>query len=318
MPEKENQSENIEWLRNHGVSVTTPNSRKLEDELLAQVQDLSIETKQSNDTYSFKYALIPANITTPSEQKIVSIPKRFLSLKKDLLSILLAPHFASGSTDKHSLRKTLEQNTLAQNLPQNINLENIVEKNLGGGGSVESFRCGNDEVGAFKKLEKNIRASKLAQVCGFENISFFGDVFVGRYVLKGDRMLNVDFLSEELEGERMMSWAIKARDENMRTIGTGGEATEEIIHEKEGEGYSWRQDGEEVEVTFSKESFDKKQVQVKFKRREVNVVIGKEIFAFNPLFSEINVDECSWSIVDGKLVLTLIKVNEDLTWTTLF
>ena len=40
-----------------------------------------------------------------------------------------------------------------------------------------------DEAGQLKKLPPNPRASGIAAMCGFENVPFAGDMFIGRVVV---------------------------------------------------------------------------------------------------------------------------------------
>ena len=55
-----------------------------------------------------------------------------------------------------------------------------------------------DEVGALKQLPRNSRAAALAARCGFGDVPFHGDMFIGRVRSSGDRRWNVDFGVEEL------------------------------------------------------------------------------------------------------------------------
>ncbi len=45
-----------------------------------------------------------------------------------------------------------------------------------------------DEAGKLKRLPVNSRAADIARVCGFENVLFYGDVYIGRYTL-GSRII---------------------------------------------------------------------------------------------------------------------------------
>jgi len=87
------------------------------------------------------------------------------------------------------------------------------------------------------------------------------------------------------------------------------------------ENYSWRDSNqEEMEVTFkySKDgdenaAFTKKDVKVNFPVNQTKPLVvsiaGKELLSAE-LFHGVQTDECTWSIVDKKLVVTLMKKQE--------
>jgi len=56
-----------------------------------------------------------------------------------------------------------------------------------------------DEAGQLKRLEPNERASQLARLCGFKNVSFVGDLFVGRTRVTAKGLEHIDFSLLELD-----------------------------------------------------------------------------------------------------------------------
>lgn len=77
---------------------------------------------------------------------------------------------------------------------QDVNISQRTIDQLSSSGSVEVFPIAQpvqensstkvsfylDEAGQLKRLQPNERASQLARLCGFKNVSFVGDLFVGR------------------------------------------------------------------------------------------------------------------------------------------
>lgn len=100
---------------------------------------------------------------------------------------------------------------------QDINISQRTIDQLSSAGSVEVFPIAQpvhendstkvsfylDEAGQLKRLQPNERASQLARLCGFKNVSFVGDLFVGRTrvtaAAKGGMIEHLDFLLSELD-----------------------------------------------------------------------------------------------------------------------
>merc|ERR1711865_323433 len=74
----------------------------------------------------------------------------------------------------------------------------------------------------------------------------------------------------------------------------------------EGVGYSWRDQGEEMEIILRvDESTTKKDVKIEFKRQEVRVT--KPVSLTLKLFETVDVDGCTWTMGKGQVVITLEK-----------
>lgn len=102
---------------------------------------------------------------------------------------------------------------------QDINISQRTIDQLSSAGSVEVFPIAQpvhengstkvsfylDEAGQLKRLQPNERASQLARLCGFKNVSFVGDLFVGRTrvtaAAKGGLIEHLDFLLYELDSD---------------------------------------------------------------------------------------------------------------------
>ena len=58
-----------------------------------------------------------------------------------------------------------------------------------------------DEVGLLKGLPPNPRANALARSCGFDGVSFYGDMYAGSIQAEPSPMVNVDFTVAELDSD---------------------------------------------------------------------------------------------------------------------
>lgn len=84
------------------------------------------------------------------------------------------------------------------------------------------------------------------------------------------------------------------------------------------EKYSWiDESSEEVEVKFKcAEAFAKKDVSVRFMKDKMTVKVKDDVLFDEKLYRAIEASECSWSIVDKTLVVTLSKKDETV-WSAL-
>jgi len=195
------------------------------------------------------------------------------------------------------------------------------------GGSTETFRLSDtvqiylDEIGALKKLPQNSRAASLAARCGYgSGVAFCGDIYVARFM--GEENRNLSFTLDDMAPEA--AWLKTACQENMAAQAndgrSGGMSAEDMATQGgEGDGYSWKQDGEEVEVTVKiPEGTRGKEIKVEFKPETVWVkIISKDFQILLPLFAKVSTDDCTWSVVDGGLVITMEKAQTGETWPAL-
>ena len=194
------------------------------------------------------------------------------------------------------------------------------------GGAVETFRLADgvslylDAVGALKDLPPNPRAVSLAKMCGYGDVPLFGDMFVGRF----SENINVDMTVDDLNPDK--PWLKAAELQNLShqqdesRYRSGGMTAEEMSFKGgDGDGYTWSQTPQELEVSvILPESTRAKQCRVTFGRRklEIEVVNGKHII-FDPLYGEIQTDGSMWTISDGNLVISLEKARENEVWPML-
>mmetsp|Transcript_66268 Transcript_66268/g.194361 ORF Transcript_66268/g.194361 Transcript_66268/m.194361 type:complete len:316 (+) Transcript_66268:96-1043(+) len=300
-PEEDSQTpeERLAWLRARGVTVEMP----------GEVSGPEV----SGDGRTFVFVKIPVDDSEDIEER--SGP----ACVGDALPALLSKEFAGCGLSDDELRAHAAGQTVDIKV-----LRLIMEK-----GSCEHFRlavptaengreavCAYiDESSSWKGLPRNARASALASQCGFPgSCEFYGDVFVGRQKWSGEGLVhNIDLKVAELDPSSL--WIRRAVPENLEFQ----KATQREEHEKaqatlsdapasgEGEGYTWKDEGEELEVIVQVPAGTaKKDVKVEFKRQEVK--FSKPVALSLKLFKQVEVDGCNWSMgKDGQVVLTLEK-----------
>lgn len=99
-------------------------------------------------------------------------------------------------------------------------------------------------------------------------------------------------------------------------------ALQDIMNKEPGGGdtqnYSWRDESsEEVEIKFKNlGTFTKKDVNITFKASSLKVSIKGTVVFDDMLYKAIAKEECSWSIIDSTLIITLMK-REEASWSAL-
>lgn len=294
--------ERMAWLRARGVTIEEPGQRS---------------SPAATGSGSFCYVKIPADENAPCEQE--SGPHSM----GDALPALLGPRFAGCSLSDEELS--------VQAMASGQSVDAKVLRSLMMSGRAESFRLAVptdangregvyayiDEASAMKGLPKNERASALARHCGFPAAcEFRGDVYIGRQKWRdGGLVENVDFKLGELESG--CAWMRRAITENLEhqkatrpeehDAAQAGGYPEDKPASGVGDGYTWKDEGEELEIILEcPEGTSKKDVKIEFKRQEVRVVKPKSLSL--KLFKAVEVDGCSWTMgKPGQIVITLEK-----------
>ena len=243
----------------------------------------------------------------------------------DQLKKLLAPVFSKGLVDAEALKHSNLVN-LTQQTGDDSLLDKVTPAALAGmGGEAEVFRLSDtvqtylDEIGALKKLPPNPRAARLAAQCGYgTGVSFHGDMYVGRLV----ENRNTSFPLDDMDPAA--PWLQSAAEENLRHQAgdgrVGGMSAEELATQGgAGDGYTWKQDNEEVEVTVPMPSGTRgKEIEVKFKPTTVKITAAtKHVELSLDLYTNVSTDDCTWSLSDDNLVLTMEKARGGETWPAL-
>jgi len=266
----------------------------------------------------FKYVRIPADDSLSCEERTAA------KSAGDALPLVLGPEFAgdAGVTDAQLMAQAAQMGqavsadamraVMAKGGAETFRL--AVPTDANGREAVYAYL---DEASALKGLPKNERASALAQRCGFPaSCVFCGDIFVGRQKWhKGGKVENIDFNLHDLETSAL--WARRAEVENLEF--QKETQPEEHARAQEGagpsapasgtgDGYTWRDENDELEVVVQvNKGTGKKDVKVEFRKQEVRVT--KPVSLSLKLFKPVDVDGCNWTLGDGTIILTLEKAS---------
>lgn len=93
----------------------------------------------------------------------------------------------------------------------------------------------------------------------------------------------------------------------------------EMPEEEDPSGYSWNQNGEEIQVSFKlSEKATKKDIKVAFKASSIEVLAHGEKLLDGNLDGKVEVDECTWCLAQGGSELQVMLTKKDeAKWKTL-
>lgn len=301
-PEEElSNEERLAWLRARGVVVEEPEGRR----------------PVASGGATFKFVKIPMDESLVCEERTAT-----KSAGDELLAVLGLEFASNADVSDEALTAMAAQ--MGQSVG-NEAMRAVLRK-----GGAETFRLASpttdngheavyaylDEASALKGLPKNVRASALALQCGFPaSCELKGDIFIGRHKYVGGLVENIDFTLAELEPGSL--WLRRAPKENLEFQ----KETQAENHAKAqegaapdapasgaGDGYTWRDEDDELEVEVQIEKgTSKKDVKVQFLKQEVRMT--KPVTLSLKLFKQVDVDGCNWTMGDGKVVLTLGKAT---------
>ena len=322
----EEQAASLQWLRDRGIEVETPEDRTRARAIAASMTKLK---STDQNTRTFTYVHIPADATVQM-QEIQGVVYSDARGKGDQLLTILKSCFSTGTVDADALRRVAQSTHLGTQESGEV-LSKVTPASIASdGGAVETFRLADgmnlylDAVSALKSLPPNTRAAQLARQCGYGEVPLFGDMFVGR--LNSDSQRNVSFTLKEMAPDQ--PWLKEAVKQNLQKQAreapyrSGGMTADELNAKGgQGEGYSWKQTTEDVEVSVPLPSGTRgKQCKVKFGNRslkiDVNVDTGVKL-NFTNLYGKVHADECVWTISDGVLVVTMEKAKTKEVWPSL-
>lgn len=352
--------------RTESIFANMENSRPLS--IVEQVQRLSIGTGSDGDGINFVF--IPHD--TSRDITTLTLPNRLveaLGPTGDVLPTYVKSYFADGKPIDGALLQdqALKQNLIGGDLDKfasaaaaetgedslaTTKLTPSALASATASGSVETFPLVRpsstnhnqgvyiylDEVGQLKKLPNNLRASSLAQKCGYYPApNFYGDVFVGRVSSK-PVLHNIDIKREDIL-DTTKEWMVRATHENVEwqkalneVTGRTGESqpnhagTEGVAVHVQGNmcSYSWMQNDEEVEIIISLKKkvedgmkVDKTSIKVDFQPRKVIVKCNNESILEVQLYSKLDVDGCTWTLDKESLVITCEKASQGEIWPRL-
>lgn len=106
--------------------------------------------------------------------------------------------------------------------------------------------------------------------------------------------------------------------------GKGGKGKEQLGDENDGaekdeNGYSWSQQGDEVQITFKlPKAATKQDVKVAFKLKTISVAASGESLLDGALMGEVDVDDCNWCLASGGSELqVMLTKKKEASWKSL-
>ena len=293
----------------------------------------------------FHYVYIPCDGSQIEERFF----KGECQLESDGFQEEIKSHFAAGNAivDQKMLKQQMTEH--AQKMGQSIeNMDDSVLQGLMNSTSIELFPAllpladtkfrgitvYIDNKGVSKNLQRNDRLTGIIQSAGYRDQIFYGDAFISSMFDDQDAWYRIDFRKSEFtsdaewikmalrqtsnkQGPQQFSNLLKpgagASSPAMQNLSIDGQGSNQDI---ETDTYIWRDvDKEEIEINF-KAACTKQEVKVNFKIDHLTVALkGEKVFDEKLLFKVIP-DECSWSVTDKKLCVTLMK-SEERTWSSL-
>ena len=298
---------------------------------------------------AFTYVFVPADTNQP----VAACTARTSGANGDVLPSLLKPRFASNvSLDQETVTRetaqSLKNMVVGGNTDGNLRAPTAdALQGLAVGGACERWPLSQlsdataatrtsvylyiDEIGALRALPRNARAEALAAAAGLAGVSIHGDAYVGRCTsARGDAdEANADFPLAHLAHDS--AWVAEARRNHMEAMmrGPGGGADEDALlnvgGDSEDGAYSWSQTDEDVEVRVLRGvpqgSGARKRIKVSYGKGGDALrvsVDGESIVSLEKLFAKVSPDDCSWSVVDGNvLVVTMEKRDAGKPWSEL-
>ncbi|CAJ1936273.1 unnamed protein product [Cylindrotheca closterium] len=324
--------ERMQWLRDRGILIETPEERKWQSEAEAT------KSSSSAPTETVSYVLVPADSNLPMQELTFESSQ---DVGGDGLLEHVKPTFAKDSKKVDlSLLQQPSPMQMGSSSPGNVSEDAL--KKVAQDGQVEIFNLVHptpsnkfvginiylDEIGLLKRLPLNNRASDFARDVGYNPPpQFYGDVFLGRVHRRGailirnisfvlnDTIPNADWLqqgaTQNLEYQMEMNQITGRQETQTEVAGSNGVASQEV-------GYTWTQTEEEVEVVAPLPNADikTKDIKIKFKPRQIEIYCqGEKRLSFE-IFEKVDVDGCTWTIdkVNGQssIVVTMEKMDEAL------
>ena len=333
-------AEKESWLRARGVEIESPEDRRKAAESKAKLAHPLDHVE--GVTRRVKYVKIPCDASNPFEQLEAILAH---DAHGDILPDVLAPRFAGGgSIDSNAAREQAVRQLGAKGLELSSSaLENATKQ-----GSAETFALVRpsatnghrgvylylDEVGLLKSLPPNARADGLARACGFDGVSFYGDMYIGAVQSEPSPMHNADFTVRDLDSSA--EWLRRAGSENFEynqsmkqlqdamrekggMVGSLGGDGDGGAPSGEGEGYVWTQTDDEVEVVVNVPAGTKaKDVHVTFKPRSLTVGLkgaspdAKPLVSLTKTFRATRPDESTWTMDGERVIVTVAKMDEQV------
>ena len=322
------EQERIQYLRDRGIQIEIPGERRSTD-------------GASNLMGRVCVVRIPCDDREEYEELTVDFDD---GQRGDQLIEGLRPFFSSSSTsafNMEALKATLKE----QYGNQDVEVSDSALQKASLMGGVESFPVDHaspenemhsvkiylDEASQLKSLPVNRRAAALASACGFKDVPFSGDVFIGRTKMEKDGVLrNVDFKVEDMNSSaKAGAWVKGAESRNYEhnsQLGKVDMSGSSSRDHAEGAnvtlGFTFTETLETIDLIFKlPDSMSdlvrpSKQLTVKFNSNKLSVSTVSDsvkLLELN-LFDSVDVDGCTWTGSGPRSIEISLEKNESKLW----
>ena len=320
--------ERIEWLRARGVLIDLSASEKA---LRSKSKEETEEETNSDTMTSVSIVMIPANDKEPCEEINIRIKKDgvgdqvLLDLKK-----VFATH---DSIDTSKLQETaskqfgnmdlkVKESTISK-IAQEGNVEVFALARPHQDNGMKAVNIYLDEAGQLKNLPSNSRATAIANLCGFKNVPFVGDVFIGRLQVLPNCIKNISFHLSEISSDAAWLKGVEAQNYSYG-VATNQVAMDTDLLKKTGgvnaeDNYKWDEDEATLDISITKPEMIRttKDLVVKFHSKSMSLASKDQSWSLNiPLLRSVSVDDCTWTMNEKTIEISLEKTTEGI-WGTL-
>lgn len=316
----------MQWLRDRGVQIAL-SSKDSQSDTPAPPSDEAMDEAME----SLCVVMVPANEKEPCEEIHLRISKKSAG---DQLVTALKSIFSTNETVDTALVKESASKQFGN---MDVKVSESAIQRVAQEGNVEMFSLARphasneytgvsiylDEAGALKSLPRNSRATGIANLCGFKNVPFLGDVFIGRLKVSPGSMKNIDFRLSEmdsgadwLKGVEKQNYDFGVATNAVTMSSDEGASSGGLDVEK---GYSWTEDEGSVEMTVTVPEHIKsaKELNVKISSASIKISAKSGGWALElNLHGKIAPDDCTWTFGSGSVELTLEKAKSGI-WRNL-
>lgn len=308
----------IQWLRDRGVQIALPSKETSSVKADGEVVD--------SNSISLCVVMIPANEKEPCEDIHLRIAKD--KLEDQLINSLKGVFASSDSVDTSLLHENMSKQF--GNTEMHVSESTIAK--VAQEGNVEVFPLARpheknyfnavniylDEAGQMKRLPPNPRATAIAALCGYKDVPFVGDVFVGRLKVSNIGLRNIDFNLKELKSDAAWLQGVEGVNyeygiaSNMVSMG----AKEEVSGGEDAElGYSWTEDETslEIQVKCPEGVSSSRELTIKISTAVVLLAAKNGEWRLDlQLLKKVSPDDSTWTFNGKTIDLTLEKKEEGL------
>lgn len=186
-----------------------------------------------------------------------------------------------------------------------------------------------DDKGQAKNLEFNRRAMGIVQACGYPVQEFRGDIFLGRVFDNDDDWRRVDFTLADCSSDA--AW-VKSTKQIREASGSAAAPTQMAATADQQQEWmqkmqldsskgttkevQWNQNLEEITLEILR-SCKKEDLKVEFKQSWVKITICGDMIFEEELYGKVSVEDSTWTITDGMVMVVLMKQDEGTSWPRL-